>query len=205
MHSWKQSIYLLAYKNLCESALTGTIKKVRILIIRILTFLGSKDIPKDSEKGVYIGMREKNLKEVYQGLMEFNALFHQKFGHVFRSSSHSEYSCTKSQNKALMIVGKKGRMTSTMLGQCLDMKKGSLTTMIDSLEEMGLIFRQSDETDRRKTWIDLTNQGKKYMDAKMKEFEKSIIAMFSNLGEDEIEDFAVNVKAAVEMMKKFKE
>ena len=150
-------------------------------------------------------MRKKNLKEINQGLMEFTSLFHQKFGHVFRSSSHPEYPCTKSQNKTLMILGKNGRMTSTLLGQCLDMKKGSLTTMIDSLEAMGLILRQSDESDRRKNWIDLTDQGKKYMVSKMAEFEKSIIEIFDILDENEIEAFAVNIKAVVDTMKKFKE
>ncbi|SHI92184.1 transcriptional regulator, MarR family [Geosporobacter subterraneus DSM 17957] len=150
-------------------------------------------------------MREKNLKEIYQGLMEFTALFHQKFGHVFRNSCHKEYPCTKSQNKTIMILGDKGSMTSTMLGHCLDMKKGSLTTMIDSLEEMGLIFRQADEIDRRKTWIGLTAQGREYRDSKMKEFEKSITAMFNILEADEIEEFAANIKAVVETMKKVKE
>ncbi|MEW9122598.1 MAG: MarR family transcriptional regulator [Thermotaleaceae bacterium] len=147
-------------------------------------------------------MGDKNLKEINQGLMEFSALFHRKFGHVFHSSSQGEHTFTKSQNKTMMILGDIEKITPTLLGKCLDMKKGSLTTLLDGLEAMDMIYRQPDEGDRRKTWIQLTDKGKEYMLAKRAEIEKTIMRSFSSFEEEEIEAFAMHIKAIVATMSK---
>ncbi len=146
-------------------------------------------------------MDEKNLNEICDNLFEFVSLFFHKFGNVFRKKN-GIYKCKKNQNRAIMIIGRHGKITPTNLGKYLDMCKGSLTTLIDSLEKMNLITRKIDEKDRRKTWLYLTDKGKKYTEKKKNEFRQNILKLFDSLDEKEIEEFVKNIKTIVKIMKK---
>jgi len=101
-----------------------------------------------------------------------------------------------------MIIGKREKITPSALGKHLDMQKGSLTTLIDSLEEMNLVSRAPDPNDRRKTLLQLTKEGEDYRQLKMEEFKKNLVILFDSLPEEEIEDFAKNLENIVNTIKK---
>jgi len=93
--------------------------------------------------------------------MEFLPLYHRAFGSVFekaREEDQKRYS--KNQSKALMLLNEHGAMLPSRLGSCLNLQRGSLTSMVDSLAESGYVRREPDEEDRRKVWIRLTGNGK---------------------------------------------
>jgi DNA-binding MarR family transcriptional regulator len=71
---------------------------------------------------------------------------------------------TKNQSKTMDILSRNGAMLPSELGVCLDMKRGSLTSLVDSLEEKGCVIRQPDSDDRRKIWIALTEKGSELND-----------------------------------------
>lgn len=146
-------------------------------------------------------MNDEKAKEIYNNLFEFVSLFHRKFGASFRHGTN-KYNCKKNQNKAIMIIGRYGRITPTNLGKFLDMRKGSLTTLVDSLEKLNLVARKVDEEDRRKTWLYLTDEGKSYLENKKKEIEKTVISQFSKLKDEEIDLFLKNIKEIVDILKK---
>ncbi|MGF7058020.1 MarR family winged helix-turn-helix transcriptional regulator [Brassicibacter mesophilus] len=146
-------------------------------------------------------MKEQNLKQINNLFFEFFPLFHQKLGPVFHKHNEDN-KCNKNQNKAIMLIGRHNKITPSKLGKYLDLRKGSLTTLIDSLEKMNLVEREIDPSDRRKTLLHLTSQGKEYLKLRNLEFEQNLINLFDKLSEKEIEDFAYSLKQVVNTMKK---
>jgi len=76
--------------------------------------------------------------------------------------SHLEpYGLTSSQFKVLIIVGQFKSDTPVELCRHLPLDSGSMTRMLDRLEQKGLIQRVRSETDRRQVKLELTEEGEK--------------------------------------------
>jgi DNA-binding MarR family transcriptional regulator len=135
-------------------------------------------------------------------LMGFIPLYHQKLGALFHGLRDHGYPCTKNQDRAIMILKTRGRETPSRLGECLDMRKGSLTSLVDSLEVMGLIRRGPDPEDRRKAWLSLTDEGRSYVKRRYRAFEKALSELFDPVPESEIRRFNDCLGSVVETMKK---
>lgn len=147
-------------------------------------------------------MKETYLANINKDILEFTNLFHSKISKVFRKNMNTKYRCNKNQNKAIMTIGKNNNISHSTLGKYLDMRKGSLTTLIDSLVEKKLVLRELDNKDRRRYLLSLTNEGKEYMKSEQKVFKKSIYDLFEKLDENEIKLFSENINEIVEIMKK---
>ncbi len=145
-------------------------------------------------------LKEKKTKELYPLFLEFFPLFHQKVGCAFHKDC-DDYKCNKNQHKTIMVIGNMGKITPTMLGKYLDLKKGSLTTLIDSLEMMSLLERDTDPNDRRKTLLKLTEEGKAYFKSKNEELETKLQHMFGALKEEELDTFINSLKNVVDTLK----
>lgn len=89
----------------------------------------------------------------------------------------------------------------TTLGKCLDLQKGSLTSMIDALEREELVFRKGDPGDRRKTLISLTEKGKVYRDWFTEELEKSVSEVLNRLAEEDIAAYKESLKTMLGTLK----
>lgn len=144
----------------------------------------------------------ENIKEIMNLLMEFLPLFHQKFGVLFHRLEDPRYPCTKNQNRAIMILKHRGKTIPSYLGKCLDMRKGSLTSLIDSLVSMGLVRRESDPSDRRRVLINLTAEGEAYVRERYRGFEEALDGLFSSFTEKEVEEFKKSLKNVVYTMNK---
>ncbi|UGV40801.1 MarR family transcriptional regulator [Methanococcoides orientis] len=73
-----------------------------------------------------------------------------------------EEGCTsahKTMNKALLIIWEEGEIMPSTLARFLDLKKSSVTSLIDSLEKEGFVYRKDDPSDRRKVLISPTEKG----------------------------------------------
>ena len=116
-------------------------------------------------------MENTPIINIRYNLIKFMSLFHRLFTSTFKKEVDDKYNCTKNQVRAIMILGKKEKITPTLLGKCMDMEKGSITTLIDSMENMNLVYRKNDPMDKRKTWIQLTKEGQEYY---LKQEEKFI-------------------------------
>jgi DNA-binding MarR family transcriptional regulator len=135
-------------------------------------------------------------------MLEFLPLFHRKFASAFHQSPDIRYQCGKNQNKTIMIIKKKGKITPTDLGMCLDMKKGSLTSLVDSLEKMQLVRRETDSSDRRKTFLSLTGQGEAYVLILFDELEKHMHRLFERASIDRVETFEECLGSLIEILRK---
>ena len=126
-------------------------------------------------------MKEEKLKELFNFMYEFMPLYHQTMGRIYRKDYNIEPKLNKNQQRAIFIIKKHERISPTTLGKCLDMQKGSLTTLIDSLEGYALVKRVGDKKDRRRQWIHLTPKGEKYIAILINKFRDEFILLFDEI------------------------
>ncbi|MGO1369951.1 MAG: MarR family winged helix-turn-helix transcriptional regulator [Senegalia sp. (in: firmicutes)] len=143
-----------------------------------------------------------NLTHTNNNLLEFTALFHSKIGKIFRTTDYKEYNCNKNQNRAIMTLGRHKELSPSTLGNYLGMRKGSLTSLIDSLIEKELLTREIDKKDRRKYLLSLTEKGENYMKYQKEIFDDAMKILYENLNEKEIENFSSSMELIVDLMKK---
>lgn len=143
-------------------------------------------------------------EDIRYDLIKFMSLFHRLFSPTFKKETNDKYSCNKNQVKTIMIIGRAKKVTPTILGKCMDMEKGSLTSLIDSMEKMGLVYRVNDEKDRRKTWIYLTDEGEKYYINQEKKFMARIKEVFGTLSEKDVKEFNDSLKTIVTILDKMR-
>jgi len=108
----------------------------------------------------------------------------------------------KNRNHAILILGREKEMMPSTLARFLNLKKSSVTSIIDSLEMDGLVKRTADPIDRRKIWISLTSSGYRYMDVLEGCVEKFVNVMLEGLEEDEIEEMLQSMRSVVNLERK---
>lgn len=150
-------------------------------------------------------MKEEKIKEVVKIQFEIINLFQKNFARIFHQTGNSPYKLNKNQNRAIMIIGTIENIMPTTLGKCLDLQKGSLTSMIDALEREEIVCRKGDPTDRRKTLISLTEKGKAYREWFMGELEKNASEILTKLDEEDIFAYQESLKIMLEIFKKLDE
>jgi len=77
----------------------------------------------------------------------------------------------------------------------VDLKSGSLTTLIDNLVKKGYVKREFDKKDRRKVLVGLTTKGKNFTKIMRKSFEDNALSKIETLSAKENKDFfeAINI------------
>ncbi len=73
----------------------------------------------------------------------------------------ADFDITHSSGFVLLNIDRENGTPATKIAPLLGMESRSLTRMLKSIEEKGLIYRQSDDSDKRKVIIFLTEEGKK--------------------------------------------
>ncbi|KKK38141.1 hypothetical protein WQ57_10005 [Mesobacillus campisalis] len=85
----------------------------------------------------------------------------------------------------LEVLYHKGKQTIQQIGQKILMTSGSMTYVIDKLENKGLIKRESCPNDRRATHVVITDKGISFMDEIFPKHENMIEQIFGVLSEEE--------------------
>jgi DNA-binding MarR family transcriptional regulator len=101
----------------------------------------------------------------------------------------SKSSGTMSIGYALLNVDKEGT-PSTQLGPKMGMESRSLTRTLKTMEDQGLIRRETDEVDRRKVLVYLTPEG-----LKMRERTRNTVIHFNKFIRDRIDPEKLEVLA----------
>lgn len=147
-------------------------------------------------------MKRERIKELHDLFLEFSPLLHENFLALFKKNDDIEPKCYKNQVRSMFIIQRRQRVTASELGRCLDLEKGSLTSLVDSLVDLGLVRREPDQDDRRKVWLVLTAAGEKYLVRKSQAHEGHFIELFEKLSAEEIEGAITNMKALIKTLKK---
>lgn len=87
----------------------------------------------------------------------------------------AKYGSTMAVGYALLSIDIENGTPSTKLGPQMGMEPRSLTRLLKSMEEKGLIFKRPDKTDRRMVFIHLTESGKENRD-----IAKQTVLSFNN-------------------------
>lgn len=102
-------------------------------------------------------------------------------GHVIRQTS-----CGKgSQKRVLRILLESGPVTQTALTEYLHIQPGSASEVLGRLEELGLIRRSANDTDKRTVVVSLTESGTLQAEEALQERNRQNQEMFSGLSEEE--------------------
>jgi DNA-binding MarR family transcriptional regulator len=147
-------------------------------------------------------MKTQQLMELSRLFFEYNALYYQKLGVIFREADQQEPHCNKNQKRALFIIDEKLRITPSDLGRCLGLQKATLTSLVDFLVARDLVRREPDRIDRRKIWLTLTVTGKEYIQVKKAAYDGEFARRFTAISEAEIEASMVGLRSVIDLMVK---
>ncbi len=135
-------------------------------------------------------------------LFSYMGMFHEKFLHRFRKNVESHSVLKKNQVKIISILYRFDNLTSTDISKRLDIEKGSVTTLIDQLAELGLIVRVPAPHDRRKSLLLLTELGRTEMERIIENDTRTMNELFHNIPPHDVQKFVDSLKYAVEFMNK---
>lgn len=88
----------------------------------------------------------------------------------------------------LELLYHKGDQPIQIIGKKILISSGSITYVIDKLEQKGFAVRKACPTDRRVTFATITSSGKAFMDEYFPKHEAKIEEIFEQLSEEEIND-----------------
>ena len=89
----------------------------------------------------------------------------------------------------LEVLYQKGKQTIQQIGNCILVSSGSMTYVIDKLEQRGLLSRNACPDDRRMIHVTLTDGGNELMNEIMPKYHEFVHQMFEVLDFDESETF----------------
>jgi len=92
-----------------------------------------------------------------------------------------KYDGTMSIGYALLNISSEDGTPAMKIGPLMGLEPRSLTRLLQSMEEKGLIFRQVDQNDKRSVKVLLTKEGKK-----MKEKSRDTVLRFNEAVREEI-------------------
>ncbi|MGI6412685.1 MAG: MarR family winged helix-turn-helix transcriptional regulator [Syntrophomonadaceae bacterium] len=145
-------------------------------------------------------MYKEKVREIHALIMTLMGTIHEKF--FQRLWKHQDFNrqITKNQSKLISILYRYDDITATELARMLDIEKGSLTTMIDQLQEMGLVIREIDPHDRRKLLLSLSPAGEEQVEKMMELYDQILVELFHKVEPDEMDSFIKNLRQVVEFI-----
>ncbi|MDR6999196.1 MarR family transcriptional regulator [Neobacillus niacini] len=97
----------------------------------------------------------------------------------------------------LEVLYHKGKQTIQQIGHCILFSSGSMTYVIDKLEQKGLLKRNDCPNDRRVIHVTLTDKGNELMKEIMPKHHEFVNNMFQSINSDE-------AKTLVQLLEKVK-
>ena len=110
-----------------------------------------------------------------------------------------ESGLTPAQMHAIEILGHQESLRMKDLAQKLGVTTGTLTVMIDRLEQNGLLLRTPHKKDRRSIMIVLTKKGQRYFEEHHKLHLELTREITSSLTEDEAKQFYAYIEKLVSL------
>ncbi|WML54932.1 MarR family transcriptional regulator [Neobacillus sp. PS3-12] len=97
----------------------------------------------------------------------------------------SENNLTITEFSVLEVLYLKGKQTIQQVGHSILISSGSMTYVIDKLEQRGLLHRSACPEDRRAIYVTLTENGKELMESIMPKHHELVDYMLGALSNDE--------------------
>lgn len=129
-------------------------------------------------------MQSENIFSLLDPLFSLKHVFFGSF-----DSSSLGHGLNKTQEHVLMIVWHHDNPPMCFLSREAGLEKGSLTTVVDSLEALGLVLRERDEGDRRSFIIKTTPAGSRLAERINALFRDHLDNLFGQLTQEERLEF----------------
>lgn len=113
-------------------------------------------------------------------------LVYELFRKLYLQKRNTSYS---TQGKILKILYLKGDISQKDIQDKLQIQSGTMSEVINKLENKGLLVRQRDENDRRKVILHLTEEGKADVEAYQQQYQEDTSSFFDVLSIDESQEF----------------
>jgi DNA-binding MarR family transcriptional regulator len=128
--------------------------------------------------------KEKALRDLAISVLRFMPAFFITINPIIHREKSETWSLSENQLKILMALSFGGQVMPTSISNAFNMQKGSITTLIDSLVNAGLVVRNKDATDRRKQIISLTSKGAEFVQYKKEKSIEELSILFSECSEE---------------------
>jgi MarR family transcriptional regulator, 2-MHQ and catechol-resistance regulon repressor len=99
----------------------------------------------------------------------------------------AKYKVGITEFSVLEVLYQKGKQTIQQIGNCILISSGSMTYVIDKLEQRGLLSRNACPDDRRVIHVILTDDGNEMMNEIMPKYREFVHHMFDSLDSNEAE------------------
>lgn len=90
------------------------------------------------------------------------------------------------QVKAIFVLAIHGPVSVGRLGRILDLAEPTASLLVDDLVSRGLAGRATDPSDRRRTLVELTQEGASLVDRLQQTRDENVIRWLGALGEDDL-------------------
>ena len=127
-------------------------------------------------------MEKKCTNVPFLTLMQTSKAIHEKI-----KAEMAQYKLTITEFSVLEVLYLKGKQPIQQIGHCILISSGSMTYVIDKLEERDLLCRNACPEDRRMIHVTLTEQGTEMMNEIMPKHQELVHHMFDELQLDEAE------------------
>lgn len=105
------------------------------------------------------------------------------------------FELTFAQARALILLAAKKALTVSQLAKLLDVGNPTASILVQKLVERGLVTRTEDESDRRQTWVRLSEQGAEIGAGRRSERERQWHRWLGQLNDEELSGLALGLSA----------
>lgn len=102
---------------------------------------------------------------------------------------HQAEGLTDSQYIVLRTLTERGRLNQLELGQRTAFPPTTVTSLLDGMEERGLLVRVRERTDRRKQYVELTDRGRAMNDRLAPEMKNIAVSSYKDIARADLEVF----------------
>ena len=113
------------------------------------------------------------------------------------SETFKEFNLTPTQFGVMDMLNAKGRMKISELIDCMLATSGNMTVVIKNMEKKGWLIRKACQTDKRAFEIDLTDEGRRIIQAAIPHISEQLMRLFPFC-------LLTNSPNWLELLKKFK-
>jgi len=92
-----------------------------------------------------------------------------------------ESGMTTSQLVVLQILNSQGEMTARQIAESMHLTQATVTTLLDRLQDRGWITRRRGEQDRRRVYVQLSDEGRRQLERTPESLQERFLGQFTGL------------------------
>lgn len=132
-------------------------------------------------------MQEEEFEKMVDNILIYYPLFYRKIKTSIKTKGEgSKYNKIEGYYQILGILTNSGPISTSEVGKKLYISKPNMTPLIDKLVKDDMVKRTRSEKDRRVVYLEITEDGRKFLYEARKAVEKNIKENLSNFNEDEL-------------------